>query len=268
MNLYIKAIKKLVDIKVHFEISSSDVVICEFPKSGVTYFSFLLANYLLAKDGCDQKVNFFNINMFVQDLHRESRIDQSFEYNSFRGRLLKTHALYKFIRYPQKIVLIRNPVKTMLSYYRHIQNYQHITFTSFDDFIRSKKHGISAWIDFYSFHLKDTNPLGQALFSFEDNISNPFATLKHFCLLTGISFCEDAATRACANTKLEKMAYTEELTSRFGYKKVKSRFVGSSCSNLSIQLDAASAYIFGEIHKSCIPNLLSKELLNRIDLNI
>ena len=180
MNLHTKILRKLLDIKVHTQISANDLVLCEFPKSGVTYFSFLLANYLLALDGSDSDVNFFNINMFVQDLHRVPSIDSTIKFNSFSGRLLKTHSCYQFVKYPQKIVLIRNPVNTLLSFHRHLSNSNQNSCPNFNDFIRSQKYGISAWIKFYTIHLCDTNPLGQALFSFEKNISNPTFSIKNF----------------------------------------------------------------------------------------
>ena len=265
MNRYLSLVRPFIDLRVHLGISSNDLVLCEFPKSGVTYFSFLIANYLLALEQSEVEVNFFNINNFVQDLHRTPSIDKSIQFKSARFRILKSHASYGFLKYPQKIVLIRNPVKTLQSYYRHIQASSASALPGFNVFLRTHKFGVNAWLRFYSVHLRDSNPLGQALFCFEDNIQFPITALQKFCALTGVKYCPDSARTASAHTALEKMKLSEDQSSRLGFVKPKFRFVGASGSSIQDSLAQDSVdYIYTRIKNSQFSRLVAPEILEKI----
>lgn len=256
------------DHQKHSALSSSDIVIFEFPKSGVTYFSFLISNYLLLHTGQCQEVNFFNLNSFVQDIHRSPSLDQTSPFTGLPFRFVKSHSAPKRLVVASKIVIIRNPLRTLISYYRHL-SVQSVLSSSCTliDFIQSPSYGIDAWIKYYEHHLSDSNPLGLALMSYESNVRFPESALESFCHLLGIKYSPEIARNAYILSDMDSMKKSESTTSRAGLVKRSSPFVAPAHHVSEELLAIATEIIQDRLKTSDIIDLVSPQILDQIGLS-
>lgn len=251
----------------HLSLSSKDVVLVEFPKSGVTYFSFLITNYLLLDAGSSQEVNFFNLNGFVQDIHRTPGLDKSISFPKTGLRFIKSHSLLPGIVLPAKIILIRNPLNTLLSFHRHLITQGALSRSiPIDDFVRSSEYGIDAWIKYYERQLSDANPLGQAIMSYESNVADPVEALRTFSHLIGLSHNPEFAQRAAQLADMASMKSSELSTSRYGFAKRSMPFVGSHLSTSNKLIHLSRDIIFAKVRSSSLSKLLSPNILTDIGL--
>ncbi len=120
----------------------SDVYIVEFPKSGITWLSSLLANMALTASGRKEVASFTAAHLYVPDIHITRDIGSA-AYDTPPVRFIKSHSEFN-PNYIYVIYLVRNPLDTMKSYYRF--NREHgKEVGDFDAFCRSDRLGVPAW---------------------------------------------------------------------------------------------------------------------------
>jgi hypothetical protein len=110
-----------------------DISVVEFPKSGVTWLSFLLAAIEIRLAGLQEQVTYYNHHRYVVDIHqiRGSRI------HWFLNRtFIKSHSEFN-PNYYFAIYLVRNPFDVMVSYYNFMLS--HGYGNSFDLFVKDRK---------------------------------------------------------------------------------------------------------------------------------
>jgi len=118
-----------------------DIYIVEYPKSGVTYLSFLIGNIELRREGLPgARVTFFNKHKYIPDVHLLNNVPLR---RLLKNTFIKSHANYR-PEYGLVIYLIRNPFNVMVSFYNYMLGFGYKD--SFEDFIRSPVLGIDAWI--------------------------------------------------------------------------------------------------------------------------
>ena len=264
----IKYYSYIFDIRNLLKLESNDILFAEFPKSGVTYYSFLISNYLCHYFKKQVKINFFNINDFVHDIHRTNNLPNSPFFDNQFPRLVKSHTFPKFLRISKSIIIIRNPFDTFLSYFKHLQSRSSFN-SSFESLIKNKHIGINSWINFYSSILQDKNPLGRAIISHERNVLYPENSIETFCYLNGINFCNEAAAFAIKNSSRAKMVDLESKTSLVGYKKPEINFVSQNKkSNLKLIdpfiKEEMKLFINKKVERTILMDLLSEELKKEI----
>ena len=71
-----------------------DVYIVEFPKSGVTWLSTLIANVNLLKSEQDESVTFYNLSQYIPDIHTSKDLAQLPLWKSPKYRFIKSHDNY------------------------------------------------------------------------------------------------------------------------------------------------------------------------------
>lgn len=153
-----------------------DLYLVEFPKSGVTWLSFILANINLKKSKINKKINFYNINDFVHDIHQTR--DIRLEPLPVPGfRIIKSHS--EFNPYYYKIVyLIRNPKSVVVSYYHFLRKLKRFH-SSLSEFVKNEKFGISAWQKHVESWLYKSRPAQRIMFvRYEDLIDKPVDVVK------------------------------------------------------------------------------------------
>jgi hypothetical protein len=121
----------------------NDVYIVEFPKSGITWLSCLLANAALLESGRREVASFTAAHQFVPDIHVTRHIGQM-PYHTPPVRLIKSHAHYNR-NYVFVIYLVRHPLGVMKSYFRFLRDVNGDIYGGFDDFCRSDRWGVNAW---------------------------------------------------------------------------------------------------------------------------
>ena len=125
----------------------SDIILASFPKSGNTWMRFIWANIVSLLEFDGKEVDFNDVNSELG-----SEYDTA-QYGSVKfdclPRLVKTHKKYDDQVFGKNIAvyLVRHPGDVMVSYfkYRKALNSKDNIHSSFHNFIRDEKYGITAW---------------------------------------------------------------------------------------------------------------------------
>jgi len=192
----------------------NDVYLVEFPKSGVTWLSFLIGNINLMLSGMDVKMTFFNQHQYIMDIHqiRGNTIrEKTASFPPFR--FIKSHEKYNK-SYFFVIYLIRNPFDVMVSYFIFM-GYMGYKGT-FNDFIRDDKYGIDAWKEHLNSWL-NTQDDAQSfmLIKYEDLRKNPKKEIEKIYNNLGVSVNEEMYLKAIEYSNFESMKTTEEYYRKF-----------------------------------------------------
>lgn len=155
---------------------SNDFYLVEFPKSGVTWLSSLLANAALHASGRPEVATFASLGLYIPDIHHCRDIAAP-AYTHPPVRFIKSHASYAY-RYRYMIYLARHPLAVMKSYYKFLHQLGAPT-GSFESFCRSEVHGIPAWRHHVSSWLSDDYPAQRLhLIRYEDLMEDAAAQLE------------------------------------------------------------------------------------------
>ena len=121
----------------------SDTYLVEYPKSGVTWLSTLLANAALIQSERKEVANFVTSRLYVPDIHLSRNIGPAVHVSP-PVRFIKSHA-ERNDNYIFVIYLVRKPISVLRSYYRFLNDHRVNPYADFDAFCRSEKYGVSAW---------------------------------------------------------------------------------------------------------------------------
>jgi hypothetical protein len=119
-----------------------DLYLVSYPKSGVTWLSFLMANIHLKMGGITREVNFYNINDFVPDIHSSRTLSGDIRFFPWH-RTIKSHSAFNPF-YQKVIYLVRDPRDVMVSYYFFLKGLGDFD-GSLSELIHSRLLGITAW---------------------------------------------------------------------------------------------------------------------------
>ena len=164
-----------------------DVFLVEFPKSGVTWMSFILANIIQKLSGIPGNINFFNFTQYVPDINYSLNIGTA--KNALGFRIIKSHSKYNPF-YIHVILLIRNPFNVMLSYYKYLSALNVINM-DFSKFLRSKKFGLETWVSHTESWLRKSKG-GHRLqiVRYEDLSRDTFKTTESIFKILGVEIDE------------------------------------------------------------------------------
>jgi hypothetical protein len=201
----------------------NDIYLVEFPKSGITFLTFLIGNIELKRNKIDDtKMSFFNTHRFIPDVHLLNKIPLD---RKLKNAFMKSHSSYQS-EYGHVVYLIRNPLDVMVSFYNYMIGFGNSD--SFEDFIKSPVYGIDAWIS----HVKSwTNQLDTnqkiILIRYEDLVSSTKETIISIYDQLGVSLQDEDIKFAIDNSSLSSMKKSEEIYTNHSPIYSKS-FVGSS----------------------------------------
>ena len=188
-----------------------DLFLVEFPKSGVTWLSFILANIIQQKSEPNFDVNFFNYTQVVADIHYSRHIN--LHTNKLPYRIIKSHANYNPF-YNHVVVLIRNPFNVMTSYYSFLTSLK-IVNMSFEDFIRHKNYGVNNWILHTESWLKK-NRGGHRLYliRYEDLKKDTLQTVSQLIEMLGWNIDSEIIKKAIVLSSFDEMKKLENKYSK------------------------------------------------------
>jgi len=184
-----------------------DLFLVEFPKSGVTWLTFLMANVhaLLTQDR--RAVTFFNVNDFIPDV-------QSTPYAGAPAagmpghRCFKSHAPY-LARYRKVIYLVRDPRDVMVSYWTFLRGLGSWDAT-LEQLVTHRRHGIGAWVDHVSGWLDGIDAAASfTLIRYEDLIADTPGELARLYGLLGMPVTEEIIVTAVERSSIERMRQLE-----------------------------------------------------------
>lgn len=185
---------------------SNDIHVCAFPKSGITYFGFLLAAARLRHNGIALLPTMYNIDFLLIDVHKMSNSAPGSIWRDGLGDLFKTHSPYLHV--PNAVYLLREPVATLRSYF-HFRR-QLGSNDSAEDFLMGPE-GIASWIQHVKSWLLDNRNASQSLFvtDYEILLADPRAELRAIGTQWGIEFSADAIEFAIEAASLQRMRKVE-----------------------------------------------------------
>jgi hypothetical protein len=131
-----------------------DTFLVEFPKSGITWLTFLIASVNLQKSGIERQPTFFAINDLVPDIHVSRHLPPPLPFPDMR--FIKSHAGYNPL-YSKVIYLVRDPRDVMVSYYAFARKLGWYN-GSLHDMIKDPQFGIKAWVAHANSWLDETKP--------------------------------------------------------------------------------------------------------------
>ncbi len=205
-----------------------DVYLDSFPRSGNTWFRFLLANAIKHHFNVEREVNFFSIQDIIPDLDVSRTIPPVGPFGLANvPRIIKTHSRYNpyFFR---TILLVRDPRDVMVSYYHYLRSYDIIPENmGFSEFIRHPQFGIAEWVA-HTHSWVTSRKIGQIVkvFSFEDMVASPVGQVREIMELFGFSVSPENTKKAVEASSKENMRASEEKhRSTHVVKTQKSRFV-------------------------------------------
>lgn len=126
----------------------SDVIVASFPKSGSTWVRFVLGNLAAARAGLDGPIDYARLDALLPEFGKSNLLAAP----AVGGlpRFVKTHNAYwwPFARAAARVVVVRDPLDTMVSFYQFEQGKVHARFRgAFSDFIRQPGIGLEAWFE-------------------------------------------------------------------------------------------------------------------------
>lgn len=230
-----------------------DTYIVEFPKSGITWLSSIMANMALQSSNRGEVATFCSVHLHVPDIHATRDVG-NVVYTVPPVRFIKSHAQFN-PNYPFVIYLARHPVAVMKSYYRFAQVVTGDV-GSFDEFCRSEKRGAAAW----SRHVRSWltgRPIAQRLHvcRYEDLMADTAGEIQAICENFGWRIEEQAIEQAIKLSSLENMKRSEA-TYRARNPRYSLQFVGSKA-----DIDVSESTI-AYIKTTCEPEM---RLLGYID---
>jgi hypothetical protein len=183
----------------------------EFPKSGITWLCFLVANTnLLLSCDRERKVTFFNIQRFIPAINTIAYLGPP--ETSLPGfRFIMSHAEFN-LDYISMFYMVRNPRDVMASYHKFLAQTGWFQGT-LEEMVKHKELGIAAWCEHVSGWLDRTPPSRAfALVRYEDLLADPVAELKVLYSLIGFDLSDEVAVAAVERSSIECMRESERIS--------------------------------------------------------
>lgn len=189
------------------ERNDDDLFIVEFPKSGVTWLTFLVANVNAQLNGDPRTVTFFNINDFVPDVQSVRHVAPARA--PLPGyRCFKSHSPY-VAPYRKVLYLVRDPRDVMVSYWTFLQGLGWWR-GSLEQLVESRKYGIRAWTDHVGGWLRGIDAAASfALLRYEDLTANTAAELTRLYALLGVPVAPEIIATAIERSSIDSMRRLE-----------------------------------------------------------
>lgn len=203
----------------------SDLYIVEYPKSGVTWLSILLANSALISSNRLERATFSTKQLYVPDIHINRHICAPV-YDTPPQRMIKSHSLYNK-NYIFVIYLVRHPFTVMQSFYTYLIGLN-VNLPSFEEFIFTTKYGLPAWKKHINSWLNRPNN-GKLLYlvRYEDMIKDPNLEIDKISQNLGWNLPKNAIDEAVKISSKEVMSRQEYLYAKHN-PRYSLKFVGSS----------------------------------------
>lgn len=230
-----------------------DVYIVEFPKSGVTWLSTLIANInLQISNKTKENITFYNIHQYVPDIHTSLDISYSPPWSVPNFRFIKSHDVHNK-NYNFVIYIIRNPLNVMNSYYIFIKQLGGFNGT-FDSFVKHPQLGIEAWLNHVNSWL-DRGPTSQKLHlvKYESLVKQPLEEMKKIYENLGLSINDSILLKSINYSDINNMIITEQYHKNNNPNYLNFQFIGQGKITYEINMtNETEKYIYQKVKNNKI----------------
>lgn len=189
---------------------SSDLFLVEYPKSGITWLSVLIANMALIQSGMSQRATFYNVQQYVPDVHMSSMNIGPRLHAEPPMRFIKSHSKYNS-EYNQVIYLVRHPLNVMLSYYNYLGAHGK-SMPSFDKFLKNKKYGLPSWRKHVLSWLGSQDQANRLhMVRYEDMLKDTQTEILKINMNLGWGISEDVIKKAISLSDIHSMRQSESI---------------------------------------------------------
>jgi len=225
----------------------SDLYIVEFPRSGITWLTTLLANAALIESGREEIASFFNAGVYVPDIHISRDLGDAY-FDRPPVRMIKSHSKWNS-GYGFVIYLARNPLSVMKSYYRYLHQNGRNPHHDFEIFCRSEIFGIPEWKRHVQSWLAGA-PVANRLYlvRYEDLEADAAGELRAISECFGWNLGPGAIDGAVIRSSVERMKANETL-----YRRHNPKYTATAVRNeVDVQVtDGVAAYIETQCAEEC-----------------
>jgi len=186
---------------------NNDLYIVEYPKSGITWLTSILANCCLVESGTNIRTTYYNLEQIIGDIHINRDIADNLIYPYYR--LIKSHSTYNPF-YRHVIYLIRNPYSVMKSYYHYISNHDGYD-GDLNKFVKSRKFGIDCWVRHVNSWTHPKKEMKFHLVRYEDLHDDAFSTMKTLFNNIGLNISDDTIRSSIDYCSFENMRSSDKL---------------------------------------------------------
>jgi hypothetical protein len=191
------------------EPANTDLYLVAFPKSGITWLSYMMANINLLMSGkIGQRASLFNLNDLIPDIHvSRNLVPPTMSFPGFR--IIKSHSNYN-PKYTKVILLVRNPIDVMASYFVFLTALNQFS-GSISEMITHPSFGVGAWTSHTTGWLDNARPeMSFCLVKYEDLRNDPQDSLRELYRLMGIDLSDETLTVAAERSNLFSMRSDED----------------------------------------------------------
>jgi hypothetical protein len=186
---------------------NSDLYIVEYPKSGITWLTSILANCCLIESGTSIRTTYYNLEQIIGDIHINRDIADNPIYPYYR--FIKSHSPYNPF-YRHVIYLLRNPYSVMKSYYHYINNHD-----GFDGdlakFVKSGRFGIDCWVRHVNSWIHPKKEMKFHLVKYEDLHDDAFSTVKTLFTNLGLNIPDATIRTSIEYCSFDNMRNSDKL---------------------------------------------------------
>jgi len=189
----------------------SDLFLVGYPRSGNVWFGFMLGNVNLLMSGIDRRMTFFGGEDVIPSLEVSPHIPKiSTRFPGFR--MIQCHSAYN-PKYKKVILLVRNPVDVMASYYKFAVELGMFS-GDIRQFVDHPGFGIAAWVSHTTGWLDgvsaDRFRSTVCLIKYEELRNDPAAVLWEIYQLLGFELKDEVITTAVERASFAVMNADEE----------------------------------------------------------
>ncbi len=189
--------------------------LASFPKTGNTFFRFVIANYINNHLLKDAEINFHNLGLWMPEEDTPSE-HQAWQYGEIFPKLVKTHALPKQKhKTDSKVVYImRDPRDTMLSFYHYARASKKFAFEgSLEDFVNHPNWGMPA----YTKHIAHWLKVAAVVCRYESLMTSPAETFVQCFSALQLRADKEKLALAIEQSQPDRMREIELAKSRPGH---------------------------------------------------
>lgn len=209
-------IKKLLQrgphyVKVFNKLSSHDVILASYPKSGNTWIRYIIANYIGICDLKKGTITFSELDDIMPGLGKANFFHT---WNYSIPKFSATHFKYQFLfKKTQNIYIIRDPRDVMVSYFFYLNKKENqLNFDHIIDLMQHPKHGLDAWFK----HLSSWKGHIDFLVVYEDLLIDDDNIIQHLFKTLNIDFEKEHLKKAVERSRFNNFKKVEN---KFGHSK-------------------------------------------------